>query len=473
MKTTRVRGTRPSTMTFEPPAVIGKIRPGIKVLTKAAARNKKLVETYERGIAAEASFDDIEKVLKTVDGCPKYPLTPRETSYFRAIQGDFRIPGAAAAITDAYAEVRHGDPEPRLYSFPVFFRTRATDPRSPIDQVFDEYFVAYDSTGRLRWSEILEPGGDVMCMKYADLQKGGRRFHKRPTEAVEPCHPDTCPIFASKTCQHKGRLYFYVPVVRGTAPISLEFTSVYAKLNIGPVLEDVLDGLGRISGTYKGEPLFRVSKTREKVAYVDPETGKPSKVPHWIIGLSSPIDMFFLAVEQEKLPAPDQDMERLPSPERAVAEHEPEPEPEPEPAVAEPEPETEPKTSVADLRKQLNSIREQLNWSPESLVEACEDFGLKPDGLKRSRKTLVAMIERLAPVLDKELRDRQHAEEEVKERRTGTASEQAEPVGEPAEQAQEEPLVLDGIPPDQSEQVESPTEAQTANPDDLHNDVPF
>ena len=41
----------------------GKIRAGIKVLTKKAAEHPKAKEIYERGVAANHSFEDIERAI--------------------------------------------------------------------------------------------------------------------------------------------------------------------------------------------------------------------------------------------------------------------------------------------------------------------------------------------------------------------------------------------------------------------------
>ena len=428
MKSTRVRSTRqPDPFDVEPPVVIGKFRPGIKVLTKAAAKNHKLVDLYERGLAAEASFDDIAAAMQRVEGCPKYPLVPKEVPYFRVVQSDFREPGAAKKIIDAYGEVRHGDTEKRVYSFPSFFMERGNDPRPVIDQVWEEYFVAFDRSGRHRWSQVLEEGGDVMCMKYADADDKARRrtYGGRTPEVVEKCHPNTCPLFQAERgvrCVHKGKLYFHVPVLAGTAPLSMEFTSVYAKLGIGPQLEEIQAGLGRITGTYKGQALFRVSKTRERVSHFNPQTGASEKSGHWIIGLSSPINLFELSVEREKAllqkslaleapeqPAPEPQEKVVPQepeqavqqePEQAVqqepeqaVEHEPEQaveeeitvEPEPirdrdgttDPVATsepDPEPDAEPAakaeaTTIKALRLDIDKARTELGWTAEELKQ--------------------------------------------------------------------------------------------------------
>ncbi len=44
----------------------GKIRAGIKVLTKKAAEHPKAKEIYERGVAANHSFEDIERAINEI-----------------------------------------------------------------------------------------------------------------------------------------------------------------------------------------------------------------------------------------------------------------------------------------------------------------------------------------------------------------------------------------------------------------------
>ena len=55
----------------------GKIRAGIKVLTRTAANHPRACEIYERGVAAGESFDQIERLL--AEALPKLrnPLVPR------------------------------------------------------------------------------------------------------------------------------------------------------------------------------------------------------------------------------------------------------------------------------------------------------------------------------------------------------------------------------------------------------------
>ena len=59
----------------------GKIRAGIKVLTRTAADHPRACEIYERGVAAGESFDQIERLL--AEALPKLrnPLVPRNVPW--------------------------------------------------------------------------------------------------------------------------------------------------------------------------------------------------------------------------------------------------------------------------------------------------------------------------------------------------------------------------------------------------------
>src|SRR5438132_12293254 len=59
----------------------GKIRAGIKVLTKKAAEHPKAKEIYERGVAANHSFEDIERAISEAVPELKTPLIPKNVPW--------------------------------------------------------------------------------------------------------------------------------------------------------------------------------------------------------------------------------------------------------------------------------------------------------------------------------------------------------------------------------------------------------
>jgi hypothetical protein len=84
----------------------GKIRAGIKVLTRAAAEHPRARDIYERGVAAGESFDRIERAL--VEALPelRHPLVPRNVPWFTVRPQDFGDPALARQLVDAYGEDR-------------------------------------------------------------------------------------------------------------------------------------------------------------------------------------------------------------------------------------------------------------------------------------------------------------------------------------------------------------------------------
>jgi hypothetical protein len=271
--------------------VAGKIRPGIKVPTAKAAQIPGLVERYTALTAEGHAFDSIANMLKNeIKGCPGYPLAPRNAAYFSVRQCDFTTAGAAQAIMDRYGEVRPGDPEKRLYAFPVIF------PSDDLDLIFREQFEAWKASELHRWSEPDPNTGELMCMRRAQVapdKSNRRRWGGRPLEAERLCDPNDCQLFAAGECKHVGTLNFWVPGVPGVGVVSMTFTSLYASMGVAEILDMVRMGLGRVSGlTPSGDPIFWISKRHERVSRMNWETGRPEKNHHWIIQLeASGLDM--------------------------------------------------------------------------------------------------------------------------------------------------------------------------------------
>lgn len=285
--------------------IAGKIRPGIMVLTKAAAEKiPNARKIYADGVAAGLSFEKIEQLLKQSAGSEiKKPLTPKNCDYFRCNQIDFIAPGAAAAILEKYGEDRgHGK---LLYSFPVVF------PLDTIQHVFRQQFEAWNSRALQFWSEP-DTQGNLQCMHRPEIkadQSRRKRFGGRPVEVVGLCDPNQCDTFGKGACSHHATLCFYVPGCPGVGLIELSFTSIYAAMGIQQTLEMVRGGLGRIKGVLNGDPIFRISKRNENVSRIDWETGKAERSQQWIIRLEAVnVDMTSVFIAEERranaLPAP-------------------------------------------------------------------------------------------------------------------------------------------------------------------------
>ena len=96
----------------------GKIRAGIKVLTRRAQENAHACDIYQHGIEEERSFDEIERALAKAIPDLQHPLVPKNVPYFTVRGSDFPNPDMARQIMDLYAEDR-GDGVLRLYRLPV------------------------------------------------------------------------------------------------------------------------------------------------------------------------------------------------------------------------------------------------------------------------------------------------------------------------------------------------------------------
>ena len=102
--------------------ICGRIRPGIKVLKKEAAKNPDVIKLFETGLASGKSYDDIEREIRTAVPAfiDKDVLIPQNAPYFTVLPGDFQNPKVAKQIMDLYGEVR-ADGVRRLYSIKVIF----------------------------------------------------------------------------------------------------------------------------------------------------------------------------------------------------------------------------------------------------------------------------------------------------------------------------------------------------------------
>jgi len=78
--------------------VAGRIRAGIKVLTRRAAENERARAIYERGASQGKSFDTIEREIADAVPDLKNPLTPKNVPYFTVRGEDFPNPEIARRV---------------------------------------------------------------------------------------------------------------------------------------------------------------------------------------------------------------------------------------------------------------------------------------------------------------------------------------------------------------------------------------
>lgn len=273
----------------------GKIRAGIKVLTKKAAEHPTAKDIYDRGVAGNQPFEEIERAISQAVPDLKTPLVPKNVAWFTVRPNDFPNPEIAGQILDAFGEDR-GDGVRRLYRFPVIF------PADTWQVVMPHELVTWSANEKKFWSEYAPDGRVRYCKCYAPVpvEHGGKRairvFGGRKTmlrkENDGICNPETCREFQNRQCNLSGRFIFFIPSIQSIDAFELHTNSFYAMSRAIEQFETLafLRG-GRISGFLddKRTPFYLTKKLRE-VPHID-EAGRAVRSAHWIIELEAPIDI--------------------------------------------------------------------------------------------------------------------------------------------------------------------------------------
>lgn len=280
----------------------GKIRAGIKVLTKKAAEQPKAKAIYEQGVAAGQSFEQIERAITEVLPALKTPLVPRNVPWFTVRGQDFPNPEIAAQILAAYSEDR-GEGR-HMYRFPVVF------PSDYWQTVMPHELAAWGMHDKHYWSQYSADGRVRHCMCHAPVpvDDTGRRtirlFGGRKTMVREEnnglCEPEACREYQSRQCNLTGSFLFFIPGIRSISAFELHTNSFYAMNAAIQKFETVgfLRG-GRISGFLDRQRTpFYLTKRLMEVAHID-EQGRAVRVPQWIIDLEAPVDVTALLRENE------------------------------------------------------------------------------------------------------------------------------------------------------------------------------
>ena len=282
--------------------IAGKIHPGIKALTKAAASNPAAVRAYDAGMSRGLGFDAIERdvraALKLTDS-DKSPLTPRNTPYFRVARAEFGAPETADRILELYGEDRGNGLGRQLYRFPLVL---------PMDnwmQTMPHGLQSYNARGLQYWSDY-DAAGKRFCMTYAGAEidprnqrairaRGGRKQIPRGE-----CLPEACAEYQRGACKLKGQLLFYVPGIPGMGLIAMPSTSFYSMQQMRGQME-LVAGLrgGRISGVDHGQPIFTLVKVDREVTKL--ENGVPVPVKQYLTHLEVAVDMVGMIAHAERL----------------------------------------------------------------------------------------------------------------------------------------------------------------------------
>lgn len=281
----------------------GKIRAGIKVLTKKAAEHPKAKAIYERGMSANHSFETIERAISEAVPELKTPLIPHNVPWFTVRPDDFPNPEIAKEILAAYGEDR-GDGTKRLYRFPVVF------PADMWQAVMPHELVAWGTNEKKFWSEYAPDGRVRYCKCYAPVpmdhtgKRAIRIFGGRKTTLRQEngglCDPELCREYQNRQCNLSGRFIFFMPGIKSIGAFELHTNSFYAMNAAIQKFETIafMRG-GRISGFLDGKRTsFFITKTLKEVPHID-ETGRAVRVAHWIIDLEAPIDVTALLRAEE------------------------------------------------------------------------------------------------------------------------------------------------------------------------------
>jgi Recombination directionality factor-like len=282
----------------------GKIRAGIKVLTKKAAEHPKAKEIYERGVAANHSFETIERAISEAVPELKTPLIPKNVPWFTVRPDDFPNPGIAGEIMAAYGEDR-GDGTNRLYRFPVVF------PADMWQAVMPHELVAWGANEKKFWSEYAPDGRVRYCKCYAPVpmdptgKRAIRIFGGRKTTLRQEngglCDPELCREYQNRQCNLSGRFIFFIPGIKSIGAFELHTNSFYAMNAAIQKFETIafMRG-GRISGFLDAKRTsFFITKKLKEVPHID-EAGRAVRVAHWIIELEAPIDVTALLRANEE-----------------------------------------------------------------------------------------------------------------------------------------------------------------------------
>lgn len=284
--------------------VAGKIRAGIKVLTKAAAGNSKAQVIYKQGVAEGKPFEDIEREIAEAAPDLKHPLVPKNVPYFTVRAGDFPNRDIAQQILNAHGEDR-GDGVRRLYRFPVVF------PADTWQSVMPHELVAWGASGRKYWSEYSPDGRVRFCKCYAPVPKnaegkrairlfGGRKSVLRK-DYDGLCEPEACGEYQRRECNLGGRFIFYIPGIQSIDAIELATNSFYAMNNAIRKFETIAFMRGGSVAGFLDErgTSFWLTKKLTEVPHID-EDGRPVRVKHWLIELEAPVDVTALLRANEE-----------------------------------------------------------------------------------------------------------------------------------------------------------------------------
>lgn len=273
----------------------GKIRCGIKLLTKKAMESDDAKRLYAQGVERRLKFSEIEKEITRQTGIAN-PLYPRNAPYFRVSSSDFAIPEFAEHIVERYGEIQEHSGRKQLYRFPIIFHSNELEEIYP--NKFQRYGAepAYESVykGNERLCQFLPIiTAEELAEQRARRQK---RFPRREPVVRGVCDPNVCQEFLAGQCRFRGTLYFYIPEVRTPGPLSMDIGSEYSAQDIWNDLARIRDALGYLPKMHPDNPelpAFYITKVAEQRSFYD-EHGQRQVGIQWVPKLQCSIDIGLL-----------------------------------------------------------------------------------------------------------------------------------------------------------------------------------
>lgn len=269
--------------------VVGRLRPGIKVL-KRSVTDPKAQHIYARGLEAGVGFKAIENALEKAGF--KNALIPQNAPYFSVWPKEFKTPATAERILDAYGEKKEGDAVKHLYRFPVIFHS--TDPRS---MVFSR-MESYTASGLKFHSEI--QGENPVCVTKAEVPKKNgkviRMYGGRPDVVLGPCVPLECDTFLQKSCNKRTHILVSIPgCMFASEWVEIPTGSFYGTNQVENVLALIAKACGGnipydVQMGYKGAPIFWMEKVKNKAKYTD-DSGDQRNSEQYVANLTAEIGL--------------------------------------------------------------------------------------------------------------------------------------------------------------------------------------
>jgi hypothetical protein len=270
------------------PPIIGKIRPGIKVLTRAAQSNADAVSMYDQMVAAGDSYETIGKTIESKLKL-RNALVPRNVPHFVCRRSDFSNPDTADEILRLYGEDR-GDGL-KLFRFPVMFAfddwlRNVPNQMAVYTTSSRQYFSEYGHDGK-RYCKMYAPVVRDARAQRARRSFGGRTvIHRQDGDIPDGiCDPHLCPQYQDRKCNLTASFVFAIPDVKGLGLIELPTNSIYVLQKAYSAMQTVSLARGRLTGTR-----FWLSKKEFDITRID-DNGQPVRQKQMLTVLDADIDL--------------------------------------------------------------------------------------------------------------------------------------------------------------------------------------